>query len=550
MKKFTLMLMAALLSANGFAQKLNLSAKPVPAKKEMVKMQKRVSALPSNILRAPSAKKVDPYTTSVIAEAPAGTAHDGLVKAASGYYFYLFSVMAFDEDMMVGSYVEGDDGNVYVKNPISEVNTGYLKLAPLNGDTLVAHLPQAVYDDGEGNVYYAAKSVINADGSSMVFDTLADGSVSTDVKYILKHDTLTMIPEDGAYLALMSLDGQWTGFADATQTMYPAPWTPVTLPEGAKIEQYTLNNKQLVNVAFVDDKIYVNEPTYSDSTQWFAGTIDGNKCTFKSGQYLGPREDIGFHLFFEASTYKQAYDSAYAEYYNDYELADDMVLTYDPATKSLTTPAADSVAFVTNAALDRIYYLSVFEQPSLKPFVEKPGTPVDPVITQVTEYSESYGAGVRFSDDLVTTDGNFMDPSKIYWNMYFDGSTEPETFYADDYQKLTEDMVNVPLGFNDGYDFSYSDGATTFYHYVAAYDSIGVSVTYTGGGESHTSNIVWHHSYEFDGIKGVTTDNAAVKSVAFYDLSGRRVINPKNGLYIKETVYADGKKAATKTLVK
>ena len=125
-------------------------------------------------------------------------------------------------------------------------------------------------------------------------------------------------------------------------------------------------------------------------------------------------------------------------------------------------------------------------------------------------------------------------PAKLYYNIYFDGSEEPETLSPDDYQNLTEEMTNVPYDFSDNYDFL-CDGTThTFYFYVAEYNNIGVSPPYTGGGETHRSNIVW--ATNPTSIKGVSSDSKSVKSVNYYDLSGRQVSAPAQGRVAAGTI--------------
>lgn len=184
----------------------------------------------------------------------------------------------------------------------------------------------------------------------------------------------------------------------------------------------------------------------------------------------------------------------------------------------------------------------------LKKFVEVAATPADPVITTLTAYDEQYGAGFQFELPAVDVDGNFIDPSKIYYNIYFDGSEEPETLSPDDYQNLTEEMTNVPYDFSDNYDFLCGGTTHTFYFYVAEYNNIGVSQTYTGGGETHRSNIVW--ATNPTSIKGVSSDSKSVKSVNYYDLSGRQVSAPAQGLYIKTITYTDGSKKNVKRMAK
>ncbi|MCR4808638.1 MAG: hypothetical protein K5896_02115, partial [Prevotella sp.] len=65
----------------------------------------------------------------------------------------------------------------------------------------------------------------------------------------------------------------------------------VKLPEGAVLENITVSytnaqgnpSADQVNVAFVGNDVYLN---IYDEGVYIKGTIEGNKLTFKSGQFL------------------------------------------------------------------------------------------------------------------------------------------------------------------------------------------------------------------------------------------------------------------------
>ena len=116
--------------------------------------------------------------------------------------------------------------------------------------------------------------------------------------------------------------------------------------------------------------------------------------------------------------------------------------------------------------------------------------------------------------------------------------------------------MNIPYSYTDGMDIA-ANGAT---HYWCIFfdtndiDSVGVQMFYNGAGELRHSNLVWYslvEQHEAAGINALEGNESGVSSVAYFDLSGRRVAAPKQaGLYIKEVTYADGTKKGTKVLKK
>jgi hypothetical protein len=83
--------------------------------------------------------------------------------------------------------------------------------------------------------------------------------------------------------------------------------------------------------------------------------------------------------------------------------------------------------------------------------------------------------------------------------------------------------------------------------YSEGFDTIGVQVIYRPEeGVENVSNLVEYAvetgdiltNGEITGVNNIAVDKS-VKSEVYYDLTGRRVANPENGLFIKKVTYND-----------
>ena len=63
------------------------------------------------------------------------------------------------------------------------------------------------------------------------------------------------------------------------------------------------------------------------------------------------------------------------------------------------------------------------------------------------DYDDDYGyGGVQLSLTRASEDGNYLNPSKLYYNMYLDD--EKYTFYPDEYPEKIEDLTDVPYSYS------------------------------------------------------------------------------------------------------
>lgn len=578
MKNFTYVLVAALLSTSAaFAQSpltqersqrvrnaQLMTAKENPATKLVARSMDRSNA----VMQKASCKVTLPTfpTDDPVTEAPEGTPlKDGYRK---GYAFYnsYFGVMGTEVDGAVGSYVEAPDGTLWLANTISKLTgSGYLRLDKVSDGNYVAKTPQTIYGES-GTNYYATRLVLTEDGEYLTYalDSLDEKTCDTDVPFTFKDGTLKQVnadvDEDYGYprelIALTNNEGAWYGYGDAQIEVAPNTETPVTFPTTLTPKDYVLStrslssdgtvaqNNQIVQVAVDGNDFYLHDPYHTELDMWAKGTAEGNKVQFLT-QYLGADEASGNHVWFMPTTYSDEYWEDYDYHYSSSTAATSLDLTYDADADRYT--AADSTGFAINGKPSELYAFDTYSQPVLTPFNEVAATPADPSFEEYMAYDESYGYG-GFAVTVPTTDadGNFLNPNKLYYNVFFDGSEDPETFSPDDYVYLTEEMTDVPSSFADSWDFYVSGDLHTIYFYSDA-ETVGVQSTYTGGGETHSSNLVW---YDPTGIKGLATSSnkADVKSVTYFDLQGRRLSTPTHGINLKVTTYADGSKQAEKVL--
>ena len=68
-------------------------------------------------------------------------------------------------------------------------------------------------------------------------------------------------------------------------------------------------------------------------------------------------------------------------------------------------------------------------------------------------------------------------------------------------------------------------------HALAAWTKVGIQSVYYGGGECNKSEIGWYE-IPTDGISATLNDKGQMTNHHVYDLQGRKVANPKKGLYI------------------
>ena len=386
----------------------------------------------------------------------------------------------------------------------------------------------------------------------------------TGVKEIVfKKDGEKIYVEDDAeaptrILALCALneDGSFLGYFDYTYVMAYEPYTGrtdlVELPEGAQPEDYIYQSyvAGLFGASLVIEQglvyingsdVYMNLLTSGYGEAWVKGTIDGNKATFPGDQYVDCGNFLVFQPFYtDGTTDEEGYLYTYPC---------DLVLNYD-AEKNVFTMAEEEGKDLYNGLFtqDGGLYTYSFDLLIGKP-TEAAATPSDPYNLEM-EWDEDYGQYVLFYNlDPISTEGDFLNLNNLAYYIYLDG--EQYTLTPDVFSRLTEEMDLIPFTFTDGWDISNG------YIYVAEplATSLGIQAVYTVGEVVNYSNVV---SVDLegnvttepapqvvpDGISNVTAKQ--VTGVEIYDVQGRKLSAPQQGVNIVKLVAADGSSKAVK----
>jgi hypothetical protein len=129
--------------------------------------------------------------------------------------------------------------------------------------------------------------------------------------------------------------------------------------------------------------------------------------------------------------------------------------------------------------------------------------------------------------------------------VFFDG--EVETYDPETYD-VEEEITDLPFTYSTTYDIYGSGLSKSLSVYSEGFETIGVQTIYRPEeGKEIRSNLIEYVVETGDilvngestaGVSNIAADKA-VKSEVYYDLTGRRVVNPENGLYIKKVTYED-----------
>ena len=292
---------------------------------------------------------------------------------------------------------------------------------------------------------------------------------------------------------------------------------PVVVPEDLVAEEYTMtaldDEGQPVNrplmVGFKDGDVYFQGFGSYLPEAWVKGTLsaDGATVTLEPKQFLGTYYDM-YDMFFN---------------YN----GSPMVFAYDAEAGKFST---EDVMRIDNAQ----YFFEEYKNIVITKVVEVAAMPANPSIMQIV--NGEYGNYVLFDVPTVDVEGNGLLASKLSYQFFVEDSVgvnnwevKELVFTTDLYTRLTEDMTVIPYGFTENYDF-YSD-AVYLNMPIDSWYRIGIKSIYTGGGETHETEIQWLTLKEKEIIDGIN-DIFADKNAIIYNMSGQKLDKVRKGLHI------------------
>lgn len=515
-----------------------------------------VAALLSATAWAQDANSDSATPTDLISQQPAGTLLKGLYNHSEGFIKQLSTIYASVDDGSAKDVVMGDDGSVYIKNPVQGFMTNtWLKATKGTGDTLVVTLPQTIYSstyEGETTYNSLYRMVKGQDVDGQV-NYVKDNNSNT-IRLIMRNDSIVKAPEDkDAILGMTYPSGNWTGFGSSVIVLHKVADATTAPADAQSAQTYNMTynvddnttDTRVVNVAIEGNDIFLGNLTDNLTKQWVKGRIEGDKAIFDRKLYVGLDTVNNAHAYFfpadkvtkEIETFfgTSTYDSIWFE--------KQLVFDYDAANKTLKSNGG----FVINQGSETVNASDAFWKPALAPWKEVVSAPVAPRIDYFEPYDDMMNYSyIQFFVDKTDAEGNQLNSKNLYYNIYIDD--ELMTFNPGEYMVM-EPMTDIPYDYVNNWDF-YIDGQKhTVYFYYTGFNKIGIQGYYLDGDKKLTSEMA---TYIIDaaGIHAATGDNKTVEHVDYLDLSGRAVAKPTHGLYIKNITYTDGTVKTVKTMVR
>lgn len=543
MKKFLLLIAATALAGTTYAQSITfkkdwgqiLSVQKAPYVKHLM-TQRRHNA-PARVTESQTA---DDIIYSAEGE------ERSYYRKTTAYFVAAGSVQQARMEGSACNVVLGDENKVYVYNPITQYDTYSYIVGQRDGDTITFHTPQIV--DVQYNEDYTESTNIYATKfrkkklSTTSYTFVAD-SINTDLKYVIKGDSISLVGGDSIMLALANAEGTWGGYGNAGDVLRKFTDTTVEVPADAEELTYAMKcsdgTGKGVSVVFKDNDIYIKGIASAHPDSWVKGNVAGSTITIPSMQYLGLNETYGYYFYLAGAKRKEVYDPSDDVTYIEYELVPNITMTLEEKSRTFKT----DLSLLYNAGNGILSYDAAYDSPEFSPFNDVATTPATPIISTYMEYNEDAGyGGLIFTLPTEDVNGNWINPEKMKYIIY--GDDKAYEFTTDLYTGIEENMTEIPYSFTDDLDFTLQDGEHIVYLYEGGFSKMGVQSVYYGGGERTVSPIVYQTS---DGIKVKTSVPVTTE---FYDLQGRRLTNPTLGLTIMKAIYADGSVKTIKYIAK
>ncbi len=464
---------------------------------------------------------------------------------------------------LVSKIVEGDDGCLYIYNPLSGLNSkSWLKLEKVSDGKYKAKFPQVIHKDNSGDDDEDS-------GSSERIFTLNRMSIKDNNKYEVvaagknymeytwDGSTLTMlgVGSKDEILGMVDNKNMWESrYGDWAVTIQPLTDKLVTPPASAAKKQYTLTCKgetspRIIEAAIDGNDIYLKGISKSKKLAdiWVKLTKDGNKAVMLTNQYLGKavKED-----FLKYSSDPSEYHAFAAAYNDATTIAEKLEFNINSTTGAFTNDKILKIIMGKSSAKNiPTEDLENLENLVLTPYQQKAAKPETPKL--------HYCSAVESYDYSMTTitlalyvknadvDGNYLDPAKMYYNVYIGDNTEPFEFKKSQYFYIDNDMINIPFNYQDkkNEDIKIADDQRLLHFYDSSIKKLTVVMVYEEDGKKYSSDPLTTEVI-YTGIENATVnDNATEK---YYSVDGYRLQHLQKGLNIVKSSNGTTKKVFVK----
>ena len=455
---------------------------------------------------------------------------------------------------LVSKIVIGEDGCIYIYNPLSGLDSkSWLKLEKQADGKYRAKLPQAILTDdygGDDEEEESSERTITLNRMVSTDDGKSYEPVGAAMNYVdftWENNKLVMKgmgQKKQIWAAAYENSWQNNYGGDWALTIEPLGEQLITPPSTAVKAQYIVSSKsepspRIVEAMTDNNDIYIKGLFKAEklANVWVRLTKQGDKAVMSTNQYLGITKKTDFKKY---DSDKSEYHTFAAAFENETKAADNLEFSID-ATGKLTASKIlrTSLGRASDDNITGEDYIESYEGLTLTPYIQKevgaPATPEYFYFTSTPDYDNtSNEIKLAFYVKNADVDGNYLDPEKMYYNVYVNDSTEPFKFKksASQYNYMHEDeMTNIPFNYQDNrnYDFKVIDNLRILHFYDNSITTAKVVMVYEADSKKYSSEPLVA-SLPPTGIESANFNKATTEK--YYTIDGRQIQKLQKGLNI------------------
>ncbi|MBD5355617.1 MAG: hypothetical protein HDR88_01220 [Bacteroides sp.] len=497
----------------------------------------------------------------IITDLPKEAVYFDYDRDGIGFYYNYGSV--YSEYLVARQseiYVCGSD--VYLKNPIIDYPTDTYIKGEINEKGMIFNLPQPISAyEWNGDYYYTYASMLelteNPETGNLTYVAPDENTLNQLVFYRDEENEnkFVMENEDGEDRILGTIDDymSWTGYGEYNVVYTPFNTPLITPPADIEIEHYIIAWKtasaRMVNIGISGSDCYIQGLSTYAPEGWIKGSYSDGKITLKSNQYVGINYDwdMRSRLFFKAAHLEAVWNEWYQDYYDMPVADEEMVLTYDPETRSYSSDSI--IGFTTGDAANAQFY-EYYANPVLRFQPDDISlVPAKPIFKEYYPLESIQDAQcIHFIIPDLNVDGYLLPHDNLYYRVLVNG--EPYVWERTEYPTIPEETMEwMPVDQDDWWDFMTHDDYISIVVYVAGMSTLGVQSCFYDGENRYESEVM---SFGVDDPLYVEEikNHGEIKYVKYFDLSGYEIAQPSKGIYIKKAVFDDGTEKTSKIAVR
>lgn len=516
------------------------------------------------------------------------------------------------EDEFPAEVVWGEGNDVYFKDILSTAPTDTYVKGELDGDMITFKTGQIVEHIVDGPYEYdMAIAIARTEFKPTTVDFFLDESITEYSVKVNKDGSMDLVlpgepfngeePTEYVLCLYYADDNSFAGFSDFYQTYTPEDLVEIKMPFGVEPEQYVyvddFDYASFVNVAYTDNYIYIEglDPMMPESV--VRAKIEGDKAIIPQNQYQGIYMGMFFiftRILADNPEFNEKDPKSEPFIYLPEDQGFELKFDREAGKIYADTPG---VYLVFQPAEDKYdNALCLLGEFTLTYQATSEGIPANPSRLQFRMDWVTYQgyADFMFNISNYSKEGHLLDVEGLYYSVIVNdervifGEQVLVDYYDDSvtaYRGVPERQMWLPFLFNNNEDiFKLSTNEFDIGIYVQDVKTIGVQSMYRHDdvftysdivtldvetGEIHTTpgdnggsdnpggdNPGGDNPGGDDPGQGDDDNNAVevigdsgVQSVEYFTLSGIKVDNPRNGIFVKRIKQSNGKVTVSKQFI-